>query len=131
MPNLNLVFNTFWFSQYPWYKNVMAILKFQFACNYSINLNFDMQYLGSTRSDLHDVFCYLFAIWSIFRLYQNWNWCPLPSSLNPLKKVGGVVTVRPWTLNGIFQKWTFWNLKIYLLLQILKPLKLGSYVLWV
>ena len=37
-------------------KFVLAILKFQFACNYTVNLNFDMRYLGNARSDLYTVF---------------------------------------------------------------------------
>ena len=32
-------------------KKVINILKFQIACNYSVNLNFDMQYLGNARLD--------------------------------------------------------------------------------
>ena len=40
----NLKANSFWFTQEStWYtEKVLDILKFQFACNYSVNLNFDI-----------------------------------------------------------------------------------------
>ena len=47
---------SFWFSQKgTWFtkKKSFGNLKFQFVCNYSVNLNFDMRYLGNARSDLH------------------------------------------------------------------------------
>ena len=77
---------TLWVSQEcTFYTNIvyMAILKFQFACNNSVNLNFDTRYLGNARSDLHAVFCYLFVVWSAFRIYQTWKLYvhPYPSGL--------------------------------------------------
>ena len=55
---------SFRFSQngnYLVYHKVMAILKFQFAYNYSVNLNFDLKNLGNARMDLN-----LFVFWSSF-----------------------------------------------------------------
>ena len=66
----------------------MAILKLQFACNYSVNLNFDTRYLGNARSDLHEVFFYLFVFWSSF-IYirtENLMFTP-PSGLNGEQEV--------------------------------------------
>ena len=50
--------------------------------NNSVNLNFDTRYHRNARSDLHEVFCYLFVFWSSFRLYQNWKLDADPSPLN-------------------------------------------------
>ena len=70
--------NTFWFSQECTFytKKVMAILKFQFACNYSVNLNFDSQYLWNTRSDLH-FFFNLFVFCSSFMYVEKLMSLPL------------------------------------------------------
>ena len=35
------------------------------SSNNTVNLNFDTQYLWNTRSDLHEVFCYLFVSWCL------------------------------------------------------------------
>ena len=54
--------NTLWFSQEGTSKSkkVTAILKFHFACNYTVNLNFDARYLENGMSDLHNFFTYFF-----------------------------------------------------------------------
>ena len=60
-------------------KKVMAILiKFQFSCNYSVNINFDMRYLGNLRSD----FLLIFLLVELFRIISKLKiLCPTPSGL--------------------------------------------------
>ena len=45
----------------------MAILKVQFACNNSVNLNFDTRYLGNSRFDLHEKFLLIFCLLALFQ----------------------------------------------------------------
>ena len=69
MPNIKAEHLLGFSGMYLLYQKVMVILKFQFACNYSVNLNFDTQYLRNARSDLHEVFASCLSFRSLSEYY--------------------------------------------------------------
>ena len=49
----------------------MAILKFQFASNNRVNLNFDMKYLGNEKSDLQEIFLLFVRLLKLFQIISK------------------------------------------------------------